>query len=860
MKKLLIILFISLINIINSQDEKHLALVIGNANYDKGALKNPVNDAELFARTLDSLNFDVIVKTNLESRSEFIRAIREFGQIRAEYDVAFVYYAGHGIQVDNENFLLPTKEEFLSEDDVLDFGVSVQNVLRYLESESEKVNILILDACRDNPFEVKWNATRSLKGNGLAKIPPPTGSLIAFSTDAGSTAADGESENSVYCKSLCKNFLLEDVSIDQVFRNVRSDVLNITNKRQRPVESSQLTGNTFYVNPKSMIDDIIIVNELYNNFKYKEAFSELEKRFKNFTASPKLIELHINLLLKLKMEEEALTLLDSYLENNDFLELKSFLAYKVNAELKNFEVARKHIEKALYFDSLNSKYLSKQSYLFYNHLEEDQAKKNINLNISKIKLFNSQNGNVTNSFYLAYHYYLLDDVSSFMFNVNEAIKENITSHEFQDLIKYSEDYIFNFKLLKDFNINQKDYIIFFNNLCQYAYDIYPKNYLFALESSDFETDASSSYKIKDINLSLSLYPNNRIALYERAMYYYNLSNDCFDKDGEFEEIEFNELKCKDLAYKAISDFNYLKENYSDEKTILQSLGLTYQYLLKDYNKSVQFFNEYIGDSKNLYWKNYQWLGNAHRELEDISEALDNYNLAIISLKNQKKFYNDKEYKFLLSDIHVRIAYALKYSGDFDTAYYHLKESFNFNPNKRQYDVIESAIFNNDLEYAIRTSNEVYETTKDSSFKILKAIAHVKKGNIEKGDSIFLNYIKSPNIAYLVNKKARIKKVFFYCSQFYFLRNNYEKAIDYIIKWNEWLSEKSDKLNPSNFYLLAYSYFNNQNYIEAYVSIEKAIIGLPNLSLFQLDETFYIPLSEEKIYELKKKIISKLNNK
>ena len=122
-----------------------------------------MNDAELVAKTLDSLNFDVILKKNLEYRSQFVRAIREFGQKRAEYDVAFVYYAGHGIQVDNENFLLPTKEEFLSEDDVLDFGVSVQNVLRYLESESEKVNILILDACRDNPFEVKWNATRSLK-------------------------------------------------------------------------------------------------------------------------------------------------------------------------------------------------------------------------------------------------------------------------------------------------------------------------------------------------------------------------------------------------------------------------------------------------------------------------------------------------------------------------------------------------------------------------------------------------------------------------------------------------------------------------------------------------------------------------
>ena len=270
MNRLLLFAIVFLTSFVVTAQQKRLALVIGNANYEKGALKNPVNDAELVAKTLDSLNFDVILKKNLEYRSQFVRAIREFGQKRAEYDVAFVYYAGHGIQVDNENFLLPTKEEFLSEDDVLDFGVSVQNVLRYLESESEKVNILILDACRDNPFEVKWNATRSLKGNGLAKIPPPTGSLIAFSTDAGSTAADGESENSVYCKSLCKNFLLEDVSIDQVFRNVRSDVLKSTNNKQRPVESSQLTGQTFYLlkpSPKLYINkiDSLILEKDYDN-------------------------------------------------------------------------------------------------------------------------------------------------------------------------------------------------------------------------------------------------------------------------------------------------------------------------------------------------------------------------------------------------------------------------------------------------------------------------------------------------------------------------------------------------------------------------------------------------------------------
>ena len=125
-RKFSLLLFLFSISLF-SQDEKRLALVIGNANYDKGELKNPVNDARLIASTLDSLDFDVILKENLATEREMTLAIREFGNKRSEYDVAFVYYAGHGIQIDDENFLLPTKEEFSSVEDVLDFGVFVEN-------------------------------------------------------------------------------------------------------------------------------------------------------------------------------------------------------------------------------------------------------------------------------------------------------------------------------------------------------------------------------------------------------------------------------------------------------------------------------------------------------------------------------------------------------------------------------------------------------------------------------------------------------------------------------------------------------------------------------------------------------------
>ena len=244
-----------------SQDEKRLALVIGNANYDKGELKNPVNDARLIASTLDSLDFEVLLHENLETRRDMTAAIRDFGIKLPEYDVSFIYYAGHGIQINSENFLLPTKEIFELEIDVEDYGVSVQRILKYIETnDKEKINILVIDACRDNPFESNWNATRSLKGGGLAKINPPTGSIIAFSTDSGNTAPDGEGENSVYTTALSKNLLKGGIAIEQVFKYVREDVLNETNGLQKPIENNTLIGDPYIIN-KTRIS--LLQQELY---------------------------------------------------------------------------------------------------------------------------------------------------------------------------------------------------------------------------------------------------------------------------------------------------------------------------------------------------------------------------------------------------------------------------------------------------------------------------------------------------------------------------------------------------------------------------------------------------------------------
>ena len=260
--KNILILFLFFPLIIFSQDQKRLALVIGNSNYDESPLNNPVNDALLIAKTLKKLNFDVILDTNLANKSDFEAKVIEFGDKRADYDVGFIYYAGHGIQVGSENYLLPTKATFKKETDVRIKALNVQDIMMYLTGELDQINILILDACRDNPYERNWKKTRSSKGSGLVRITPPAGSMIAYSTDEGMTAHDGEGKNSIYCRSLSENLLKPNVEINQVFKNVRAQVLKETENYQSPVENSKLTGDEFYVNflPNLKKDRKIIFN------------------------------------------------------------------------------------------------------------------------------------------------------------------------------------------------------------------------------------------------------------------------------------------------------------------------------------------------------------------------------------------------------------------------------------------------------------------------------------------------------------------------------------------------------------------------------------------------------------------------
>ena len=230
--------------------ERRIALVIGNENYEQSPLNNPVNDATLIAESLKELDFDVTLVTNVATEDELEDIIYDFGEKRnRDYEVGFVYYAGHAIQIENENYLLPTKEEYDSDRDVEKNGVSIQNIMKFLEAQREdQLNFLVLDACRNNPF---GNRSRSGgNSNGLAKISTPSGSLIAFSTDPGLTAPDGDGDNSLYTNSLSKNLLETGIPIEQVFKNVYTEVWRESNNEQSPVYESKLSGDEFILKPE----------------------------------------------------------------------------------------------------------------------------------------------------------------------------------------------------------------------------------------------------------------------------------------------------------------------------------------------------------------------------------------------------------------------------------------------------------------------------------------------------------------------------------------------------------------------------------------------------------------------------------
>jgi len=226
------------------QGEKRLALLIGNSDYIYGgSLSNPVNDVRAMAEALKEVGFEVMKYENLQQK-DMKKSIDDFGKNLYGYDVGLFYYAGHGIQSDGFNYLIPVESQLLAYEDVEYDCVRADRILRKMEYASTDVNVLILDACRDNPFERKWS--RSASGKGLAFMDAPSGSIIAYATSPGTTAADGSGKNGLYTEALLKYIQKGGLQIEEVFKNVRKEVEEKSSGKQTPWESTSLKGYFYF--------------------------------------------------------------------------------------------------------------------------------------------------------------------------------------------------------------------------------------------------------------------------------------------------------------------------------------------------------------------------------------------------------------------------------------------------------------------------------------------------------------------------------------------------------------------------------------------------------------------------------------
>lgn len=234
--------------------QKRVALAIGISKYQNvPPLANPSRDADAIVSLLKKAGFDVLDSRRDLGVSELRRAIREFSEASRNADISVIYYAGHGIEVDGMNYLVPADAKLLSDFDIEDETVSLDRVLRALDP-ARQLKLIILDACRDNPFvkKMKRSAASRTIGRGLAQIEPiMPNTLIAFAAKAGAVATDGDAQNSPFTIALLKHIAEPGLDLRLALGRVRDDVLKSTGNRQEPFVYGSLGGETMALVPHS---------------------------------------------------------------------------------------------------------------------------------------------------------------------------------------------------------------------------------------------------------------------------------------------------------------------------------------------------------------------------------------------------------------------------------------------------------------------------------------------------------------------------------------------------------------------------------------------------------------------------------
>jgi len=326
-KYLCIVPLIVWAGLLQAKTNDRFALLIGNGAYnDIGALHNPTADARLIADTLSDLGFESTLILDADQAS-MKHQIANFGRkLRAaeKSAIGFFYYAGHGVQAQGKNYLLPVEASPNDPADLDLMGVEANWVLRQMESAGNRTNIIVLDACRNNPFVA---SNRSL-GRGLAQIDAPTGSFISYATAPGKVALDGEGRNSPFSAALAKALPRADLAIEQVFKQVRIDVIKSTNGAQTPWDSSSLVEDLVMNSTSETLQPLISSGE-----STPETTSQVELDNKQESpAQPDNTDHHIQNELILAARESGLTRdYQTYLErypNGTFADL-------ANAEIAN---------------------------------------------------------------------------------------------------------------------------------------------------------------------------------------------------------------------------------------------------------------------------------------------------------------------------------------------------------------------------------------------------------------------------------------------------------------------------------------------------------------------------------------------
>lgn len=232
--------------------DNRMALVIGNSAYKNSPLVNPVNDATLMTNTLKAAGFSVTRLINADQKTmkrallNFSRTLRETGA------VGLFYFAGHAVQVRNKNYLIPLDANIRDESELDMEAIDVTAFLATMKRSSNAFNIVILDACRNNPFRDTFREPL----DGLAKVEAPRGSFVAYSTSPGKVAYDGTKGNSPYTLALAKAISRPGLTIEQVFKQTRRDVLAATGEKQIPWENSSLTQDFYFMDKNRQIADI----------------------------------------------------------------------------------------------------------------------------------------------------------------------------------------------------------------------------------------------------------------------------------------------------------------------------------------------------------------------------------------------------------------------------------------------------------------------------------------------------------------------------------------------------------------------------------------------------------------------------